>query len=85
MLSPEEISAIYISMKVAVCSTLLILPPAIFISWVLAKSSIRGKSFIETLVNMPLALAPVVSGFFLLILISRTGVVGRILYEDLGI
>lgn len=85
MLSPEEISAIYISMKVAVCSTLLILPPAILISWVLAKSSIRGKSFIETLVNMPLALAPVVSGFFLLILISRTGVVGRILYEDLGI
>lgn len=85
MLSQEEISAIYISMKVAVCSTLLILPPAIFISWLLAKSQVRGKSIIDTLVNMPLALAPVVSGFFLLILISRTGAVGRILYERFGI
>ncbi|MEE9584522.1 MAG: molybdate ABC transporter permease subunit [Candidatus Brocadiales bacterium] len=85
MLSQEEMSAIYISMKVAVCSTFLILPPAIFISWVLAKSRVRGKSVIDTLVNMPLALAPVVSGFFLLILISRTGAIGRFLYEDLGI
>ncbi len=85
MLSQEEMSAIYISMKVAVCSTLLILPPGIFISWVLAKSTVRGKSVIDTLVNMPLALAPVVSGFFLLILISKTGLVGRVLYEDLGI
>lgn len=85
MLSQEEMSAIYISMKVAVCSTLLILPPGIFISWVLAKSTVRGKSVIDTLVNMPLALAPVVSGFLLLILISKTGLVGRVLYEDLGI
>lgn len=85
MLSQEEMSAIYISMKVAVCSTLLILPPGIFISWVLAKTTVRGKSVIDTLVNMPLALAPVVSGFLLLILISKTGLVGRVLYEDLGI
>lgn len=85
MLSQEEMSAIYISMKVAVCSTLLILPPGIFISWVLAKSTVRGKSVIDTLVNMPLALAPVVSGFFLLILISKAGLVGRVLYKDLGI
>lgn len=85
MLSQEEMSAICISMKVAVCSTLLILPPGIFISWVLAKSTVRGKSVIDTLVNMPLALAPVVSGFLLLILISKTGLVGRVLYEDLGI
>ncbi|MEE9515267.1 MAG: molybdate ABC transporter permease subunit [Candidatus Brocadiales bacterium] len=85
MLSQEELSAIYISMKVAVCSTLLILPPGIFISWVLAKSRVRGKSVIDTLVNLPLALAPVVSGFFLLILISKAGLVGRVLYKDLGI
>ncbi|MCB7128591.1 MAG: molybdate ABC transporter permease subunit [Candidatus Brocadiales bacterium] len=85
MLSQEELSAIYISMKVAVCSTLLILPPGIFISWVLAKSRIRGKSVIDTLVSLPLALAPVVSGFFLLILISRTGLVGRTLYGEFGI
>lgn len=85
MLSQEEISAICISMKVAVCSTLLILPPAIFVSWVLAKTVVRGKSLIETLVNMPLALAPVVSGFFLLFLMSRTGPVGGFLYEYFGI
>ncbi|MHC4197318.1 MAG: ABC transporter permease subunit, partial [Planctomycetota bacterium] len=85
MLSQEEISAICISMKVAVCSTLLILPPAIFVSWVLAKTVVRGKSLIETLVNMPLALAPVVSGFFLLFLMSRTGPVGGVLYRHFGI
>lgn len=85
MLSQEELSAIYISMKVAVCSTLLILPPGIFISWVLAKSRVRGKSVIDTLVSLPLALAPVVSGFFLLILISRTGLVGQTLYGEFGI
>ncbi len=39
----------------------------------LAKSDFRGKSVVETLVNLPLILPPTVVGFYLLLLLGRSG------------
>ena len=79
-----EIEALILSVKVAIISLIFILPPGLFVSWVLAKNSFRGKSLLNTIVMLPLVLPPVVSGYFLLMLFSRAGPVGSILYRLLG-
>jgi molybdate transport system permease protein len=49
-------------------------------SWLLAKSSIRGKLLLDTLVSFPLVLPPVVTGYALLLLLGRQGPLGRLLH-----
>jgi len=64
---------------------LLILPPGLGVAWLLARRSWRGKSFIETLVALPLVIPPVATGLLLLKLFGRRGPVGRILHDVFGL
>ena len=84
-LTDSEIAALILSIKSALFSLILILPPGLLIGWVLAKSSFRGKSFLNTVVMLPLVLPPVVSGFFLLILFSKRGPIGQLLFQLFGL
>ena len=72
-------------MQVASLGTLLGLPLSLFIAWVLVKSSMRGKVVLETLVSFPLVLPPVITGYLLLLLLSREGIIGSFLHNALGI
>ena len=65
--------------------TLIGLPVALVVGWLLAKSSIRGKVLLDTLVTFPLVLPPVVTGYFLLILLGRNGPIGQLLHNLLGV
>jgi molybdate transport system permease protein len=72
------------TLLMALTATLLVLPPAIAIGWVLARRSFPGKSLVETIVSLPLVLPPVASGLMLLWLFGRDGPLGR-LFTALGI
>ena len=85
MLTPVEIEALILSLKVATLSTLLGLPPALGIAWLLARRNFRGKLFIDALVHVPLVLPPVAVGYLLLVLLGRGSAVGGWLYDTLGI
>lgn len=85
MFSQEELSIIWLSVKVASISTVLTLPVAIYISWVLARKNIRGKSIIEAIFTLPLVAPPVVTGYLLLLLLGQNGVVGSWFYDVFGI
>lgn len=80
-----EVAALILSVKVAIFSLVFIFPPGLFVSWLLAKYSFRGKSLLNTIVMLPLVLPPVVSGYFLLMLFSREGPVGNILMRLFGL
>jgi molybdate transport system permease protein len=84
-LSPEEWAALRLSLQVAVVATLVVLPLAIAIGYLLARCDFIGKSAIETLVYLPLVMPPVVTGYLLLIAFGRQGIIGRWLTEWLGI
>jgi molybdate transport system permease protein len=60
-------------------ATLLVLPPAIAIGWVLARKKFPGKALLETIVSLPLVLPPVASGLLLLWLFGRRSPLGRAL------
>ena len=74
-----EVSALVLSIKVALLSLVVMFPPGMFVGWLLAKREFPGKTFLNTLVMLPLVLPPVVSGYLLLILLGKNGPVGSIL------
>jgi molybdate transport system permease protein len=73
------------SARMAVCSTLFILPFGVALAWLLARRQWPGKAFIETLVSLPLVLPPVVTGLILLDLFGINGPVGRYLHQWFGL
>jgi molybdate transport system permease protein len=81
----EEWQVIGFTARMAVLSTLLVLPVGIGIAWCLARISWPGKALLETLVTLPLVLPPVVTGLALLKLLGRRGPVGAWLHNWFGL
>src|SRR5215813_5928652 len=85
MLSPDELTALVLSARVALCATLLCLPVGIATSWLLARRNFPGKVLLEVVVQLPMVLPPVVPGYLLLVLLGRRGFIGAWLLEHFGI
>ena len=83
-LRPEEWAALLLSLKVSLVATLLSLPVALAVAWLLARRRFWGKSLLSALVHLPLVLPPVVTGYLLLLTFGRNGAVGGLL-EQFGI
>ena len=77
--------ALRLSLLVGVVATLLALPLATWIAWLLARRDFRGKSLLNAAVHLPLVLPPVVTGYLLLITFGRTGPAGRFLEQTFGL
>lgn len=84
-ITPAELQAIELSIKVAAYCALIITIPAIAIAWVLARKDFVGKSLLDGLVHIPMILPPVVPGFLLLTLFGKQGWLGAMLHQHLGI
>ena len=76
---------IFLSLKIAFAAVLVNFPPGLFFGWLLARKSFRGKLVLDTAVNLPLVLPPVVTGYFLLLLFGREGIFGSWLYAATGL
>jgi molybdate transport system permease protein len=85
LLNAAEWQAVRLSVFVACISLIVSLPLATYVGWVLAKRQFPGKFLIETLINLPLVLPPVVTGYLLLVLFGRHGALGSYLEEFLGL
>jgi len=84
-LTPAELEALRLSLKVAAVSVLASLPAGFALAWLLARHSFPGKSLLDAVIHLPLVLPPVVIGYLLLILFGRRGPVGQWLDETFGI
>jgi molybdate transport system permease protein len=84
-LTPEEWSAIALSVQVAVTATFVSLPFGISLGYLLARRQFWGKSLVETVLSLPLVLPPVVTGYLLLVLLGRRGWIGSMLDQWFGI
>jgi len=84
-LSPEEWTAIALSLRIALVATLGALPAGLLVAWVLARKSFWGKGLLDGVVHLPLVLPPVVTGYLLLIAFGRKGPIGAFLADTLGI
>lgn len=76
---------VLLSLKVAITATICALPLAIYVAYTLARKSFWGKGLLNTLVHMPLVLPPVVTGYALLVVFGKQGVIGNALFDWFGI
>ena len=84
MLSDQEITAILLSLKVAMFSVISAIVPAIFFAYILARFKFKGKSILDSIVHLPLVLPPVVTGYFLMLSIGKHTLIGNF-FESIGI
>jgi len=84
-LSPEEWTAIRLSLWVSSIAMFASLPFGIAVAVALARGRFWGKSLLNGIVHLPLILPPVVTGFLLLVLFGRRGVIGQFLDSWFGI
>jgi molybdate transport system permease protein len=84
-LTPLEVEAISLSLKVAFWAVLVSLPLGILTAWILARKQFVGHSLFNGLVHLPLVIPPIVIGYLLLVVLGREGALGKMLFELFGI
>src|ERR1700731_3377689 len=84
-LTPDEWTAVRLSLRIAVWAPIVSLPFGIAVAWLLARKHFYGKALLDGLVHLPLVLPPVVTGYLLLISFGRRGPIGAFLADQLGI
>jgi molybdate transport system permease protein len=84
-LSPDEWTAVLLSLRIAIVATLVALPFGIAVAWLLARKTFWGKTLLDGIIHLPLVLPPVVTGYLLLISFGRRGPIGVFLADQFGI
>jgi molybdate transport system permease protein len=77
--APSALAALQLSLLTATLSTLLALTTGTPLAYVLARWPLRGRSWLEVLVDLPVVLPPSVAGLALLMAFGRRGLLGGVL------
>lgn len=73
-----------LSLQVASTATLLVVLAGTFIAYFLARRDFRGKELLDVLFTLPLVMPPTVTGYYLIVLFGRRGIIGGPLFELAG-
>ena len=84
-LTPEQWTAVRLSLLVASVATVASLPFGLATAWLLARKSFPGRALLDALVHLPLILPPVVTGYLLLLAFGKRGPAGVFLADTFGI
>ncbi len=76
--------SIRLSLQVAFVATLLVVVIGVAAAYFLARRHFRGRELLTILLTLPLVLPPTVTGYYLVVLFGRNGVIGRVIYESTG-
>ena len=79
MLSEADLTALFITLKLAGIVTLILLLLGTPLAWWLARSQWRYKFILEATIALPLVLPPTVLGFYLLIALGPHGPIGGLM------
>jgi len=83
-LTSLEWEAVRLSLLVGLAAVAGSSPFGIFFGWLLARRAFPGKSLLDAFLHLPMVIPPVVTGYILLLLFGRKGVLGRFLYNITG-
>jgi len=85
MITAAEWSIISLSLHISLVAAIAALPFAVLTAWALSRSPWPGQKALNLLVLLPLVLPPVVTGYGLLLLFGKQGVLGAALFDLFGI
>jgi len=83
-MSPESLSALWLSVRVASVATLLNALVGIPLAFLLARKPFRLRGLVDLVISLPLVLPPTVTGYYLIVLLGRRGWLGAPLYALTG-
>jgi molybdate transport system permease protein len=78
-------TALRLSLVVSVCAATVSVMLGVPLAWLLARVEFPGRSVLRAVVILPIVLPPVAGGIALLAALGRQGIVGRWLYDALGV
>jgi len=84
-LTEPEMTALWLSLKVAGVAVIVTMPLAVWVAWILSRKSFFGKWLVEGIIHLPLVLPPVVVGYLLLLAFGRNGWIGGFLRDVFGV
>lgn len=73
-----------LSLQVASIATALILLFGVALAYLFAMKDFKGKEVADMLFTLPLVLPPTVTGYYLIVLFGRKGLIGNPLFEATG-
>ncbi len=79
--SPLVIYSIFISLETSLIVVIITLIIGLPVSYILALSNLKFKKLLDTLLDLPIIIPPLVSGLALLVLLSANGLLGKLLYD----
>ncbi|NNL95024.1 MAG: molybdate ABC transporter permease subunit [Xanthomonadales bacterium] len=77
MFSSAELTALALTLKLALVSTIVLLVVGIPLAWWLARTRWRFRFLLDAIIALPLVLPPTVLGFYLLLALGPSGPLGR--------
>ncbi len=76
--------ALRLSLLVVSVSTLAIALVGTAFGYLLAKRQFRGKEVLDAVLTLPMVLPPTVTGYYLIVLLGRRGLIGQPLFQLTG-
>ncbi len=73
-----------LSVQVAAVATMFVVIVGLSAAYVLSRKDFLGKELLDILLTLPLVLPPTVTGYYLIVLFGRNGLLGRHLYAWTG-
>ena len=73
-----------LSLQVAAVATMFVVLVGTGIAYALARKEFRGRELLDVLFTLPLVLPPTVTGYYLIVVFGRNGLIGKTIYEWTG-
>ncbi|MEK7802784.1 MAG: molybdate ABC transporter permease subunit [Deltaproteobacteria bacterium] len=80
-----DIFPLYLTLKVSVAATFFSVIIGLGLAWLMARRGFWGKGVLDALIMQPLVIPPTVLGYYLLVLLGRSGPLGRFFEDKLGV
>ena len=77
-------SPLRLSIQVSLISTFLVAVIGTVIGYILSRRDFFAKDIIDAFLTLPMVLPPTVTGYYLILLLGRQGILGRFIYEWTG-
>ncbi len=81
VLDPEALFSVELSLKVATVSTVVVLLTGLPLAYLFATREFPFKNLLDAAVTLPLVFPPTVTGYLLLLLLGKNGILGEVIYR----
>jgi len=78
------LAPILLSLRIATIATVFSFVLGIFFAYIINKTKLPGKNIWETIIILPMILPPSVTGYFLLLVLGKRGIIGSTLIDIFG-